>query len=127
MFRSPLTQFDKIFPVFSLIFPNLSKQVERFFFSFSAVSPIMWSIHVKENTFMRELKLDTRSCQDEQGTLHIFHYFVLIELSDLFGSCTEQYGIRITEEHGDTASIANITSDITRIHTLLTLLPWRTM
>ena len=71
---------------------------------------------------MRELKLDTRSCLDEQGTLHIFHYFVLIELSDLFGSCTEQYGIRITEEHGDTASIANITSDSTRIHTLLTLL-----
>lgn len=64
----------------------------------------------------------SRTCPDEFGRPRTFHYALTVDTveSDTF-SC-ENYGVRISEESGDTAAIPGITTSAVRIDELLTLL-----
>lgn len=54
---------------------------------------------------MTEVKIASRTCPDEFGRPRTFHYALTVDTveSDTF-SC-ENYGVRISEESGDTAAI----------------------
>ena len=71
---------------------------------------------------MTEVKIASRTCPDEFGRPRTFHYALTVDTveSDTF-SC-ENYGVRISEESGDTAAIPGITTSAVRIDELLTLL-----
>ena len=57
---------------------------------------------------MTEVKIASRTCPDEFGRPRTFHYALTVDTveSDTF-SC-ENYGVRISEESGDTAAIPGI-------------------
>ncbi|MCI8422447.1 MAG: hypothetical protein HFF50_02780 [Lawsonibacter sp.] len=69
-----------------------------------------------------ELKIATRQCTDDQGDLRCFHYFLTVDQEELPHFFCENYGVHITEEAGDEASIPRITTSAARIDELLTLL-----
>ena len=71
---------------------------------------------------MTEVKIASRTCPDEFGRPRTFHYALTVDTveSDTF-SC-ENYGVRISEESGDTAAIPGITTSAVRIDELMTLL-----
>lgn len=77
---------------------------------------------------MRELFVETRTVEGEDGTKHHFDYFVVIgemEVGTHF-SC-ESYGVKIVEQGGDTAVIPNVTVSISRIDALIGLLVGNTV
>ena len=71
---------------------------------------------------MTEVKIASRTCPDEFGHPRTFHYALTVDTveSDTF-SC-ENYGVRVSEESGDTAAIPGITTSAVRIDELLTIL-----
>lgn len=69
-----------------------------------------------------ELKIATRHCCDQAGACRRFHYFLTIEQEETPRFSCENYGVRITEELGDTSAIPAITTSAARIDELLTLL-----
>ena len=69
-----------------------------------------------------EIKIATRACQDELGREHRFHYFLTIEPVQSGRFFCEDYGVRIQEESGGTASVPSITTSATRIDELISLL-----
>lgn len=71
---------------------------------------------------MKELEIASRQCRDQRGTSRVFHYFLTIDLEETPHLACERYGVRISEENGDSACIPNITSSAARIDELMTLL-----
>ena len=69
-----------------------------------------------------EIKIATRQCGDESGQLRLFHYYLTVDLVETDCFCCEDYGVRISEDQGDTAVIPSITTSALRIDELLTLL-----
>ncbi len=70
------------------------------------------------------MELTVASCTitDEKGRLRRFHYSLLID--SIHSGCffCEDYGVLISEENGDKASISGITTSADRIDELITLL-----
>lgn len=69
-----------------------------------------------------KIKITTRTCTDETGRSHLFHYFLLAQPVDTGGLCCENYGVCIEDEQNNTVSIPSITTSATRIDQLITLL-----
>lgn len=69
-----------------------------------------------------ELEIAVRQCADQTGAQHCFHYFLTIDQEETPRFCCENYGVRIEEEHGDSASLPGITTSAKRIDELMTLL-----
>ena len=66
---------------------------------------------------MMEIKIASRTCPDELGRSRTFHY----SLKSGAFSC-ENYGVKISEDDGDTAAVPGITTSALRIDELMTLL-----
>ena len=71
---------------------------------------------------MMEMHVATRSVTDEAGQTRTYRYCLLVELIETDRFTCEDYGVRITEEGGDTAAIRGITISAVRIDELLSLL-----
>ena len=71
---------------------------------------------------MMEVKIASRTCSDELGRPRTFHYALMIDMVETGTFTCENYGVRISEEQGDTASIPGITTSALRIDELMTLL-----
>lgn len=69
-----------------------------------------------------EIKIASRSCQDEGGHPRRFHYYLTVDTVQSGRFFCEDYGVRIQEETGAEQSIPSITTSATRIDELLTLL-----
>lgn len=69
-----------------------------------------------------ELRVATRQCLDQQGKTRRFHYFLTIDPEETPTIFFENYGVRISEESGDTAALRSITTSAARIDELMTLL-----
>ena len=69
-----------------------------------------------------EIKIATRQCEDARGRARRFHYYLTVDLVETDRFCCEDYGVRITEEHGESAAIPSITTSAVRIDELMTLL-----
>ena len=69
-----------------------------------------------------EMKIAVRQCADQMGNQRCFHYFLTIEQEETPRLFCENYGVRIVEEQGDTASVPGITTSAKRIDELITLL-----
>ncbi len=72
---------------------------------------------------MKDLFVETRTVEGEDGRAHRFDYFVVIgemEVSSHF-AC-ESYGVKVAEQGGGVAVIPNITVSIARIDALMELL-----
>ena len=69
-----------------------------------------------------ELKIASRSITDEKGVLRRFHYSLLVEQIESGCFFCENYGVLISEENGDKASVPGITTSAAHIDELMTLL-----
>ena len=69
-----------------------------------------------------EMKIAVRQCADQTGAQRRFHYFLTIDQEETSQFFCENYGVRIEEEQGDTASVPGITTSAKRIDELMTLL-----
>ena len=69
-----------------------------------------------------EIKIASRSCLDELGHPHRFHYFLTVQAVESDQFFCEDYGVRIQEEDGSDTAIPSITTSATRIDELITLL-----
>lgn len=69
-----------------------------------------------------EFKVATRHCVDQEGERRSFHYYLAVDEVETPGFCCENYGVRVTEEGGETALVPAITTSAMRIDELLTLL-----
>ena len=69
-----------------------------------------------------EMKIATRRCGDQTGSLRCFHYFLTVDQEETSHFFCENYGVRIVEEHGAAAAIPGITTSAQRIDELMTLL-----
>ena len=69
-----------------------------------------------------EMKIATRQCQDQEGKIRCFHYFLTIDQEETPHFFCENYGVRVSEEGGDETAIPAITTSAERIDELLTLL-----
>ena len=57
-----------------------------------------------------EMKIATRQCADQTGKQRRFHYFLTVDQEETAQLFCENYGVRITEEHGEAAFIPGITT-----------------
>ena len=71
---------------------------------------------------MTEIKVATRSLVDEAGTRRRYHYSLLVDQVEAGSFFCEDYGVKVVEEAGDSASVPGITTSATRIDELLELL-----
>lgn len=71
---------------------------------------------------MTEVKIASRTCPDEFGRPRTFHYSLTRRYRRTNAFSCENYGVRISEESGDTAAIPGITTSAVRIDELMTLL-----
>lgn len=72
---------------------------------------------------MRELTVAKRQLVDEAGVAHDYEYLILVnELPVSSEIRYESYGVKIVEQEGEGAEIADITPSSTRIEQLLDLL-----
>ena len=69
-----------------------------------------------------EMKIAPRQCADQTGKQRRFHYFLTVDQEETAQLFCENYGVRITEEHGEAAFIPGITTSARRIDELMTLL-----
>jgi len=69
-----------------------------------------------------EMKIATRCCTDQEGTLHCFHYYLTVSPEETPQFFCENYGVRIAEERGSDTTVPNITTSAARIDELMTLL-----
>lgn len=69
-----------------------------------------------------EIKIAAQQCEDILGRPHRFHYFLTVDTIETPRFCCEDYGVRISEDGGDSASIPSITTSAMRIDELMTLL-----
>ncbi len=71
---------------------------------------------------MRELFLKQASIKDEQGSVHIYDYSIIIDEMDVGPFACESYGLQIREEgSGDCCIVPHITTSISRIDELCDL------
>lgn len=71
---------------------------------------------------MTEVKIASRAYPDELGRPRLFHYSLMVDTVEMDTFMCENYGVRVSEENGDTAMIPNITTSALRIDELMTLL-----
>ena len=71
---------------------------------------------------MMELKIASRTIEDESGRTRRFHYALLIDQIESGHFACEDYGVSICEEGGDRTAVPGITTNATRIDELITLL-----
>lgn len=73
---------------------------------------------------MRELLVDTRTEQDEEGREHSFEYYILIDQMTVRDDMAcESYGVKVARTGGgDEMALPNITTSISRIDMLMELL-----
>lgn len=71
---------------------------------------------------MMELKFATKSFSDERSQTRCFHYFLLVDPVEHGNFFCENYGVKVSEENGDSALIRGITASSRRIHELITTL-----
>ncbi|MGE4276798.1 MAG: DUF6514 family protein [Lawsonibacter sp.] len=69
-----------------------------------------------------EIRIATRQCTDDFGTQRCFQYFLTVDQVATGSFCCEDYGVRITEENGNSSAIPSITTSAMRIDELMTLL-----
>lgn len=69
-----------------------------------------------------EFKIATRQCEDPSGQQRRFHYFLTVDPVETGRFCCENYGVRITEEDGESAVIPSITVSAMRVDELITML-----
>jgi len=69
-----------------------------------------------------ELKVASRQLQDQNGILHIFHYYLTIDQINVGTFFCENYGVKISEENGESTVIPSITVSALRMDELMTLL-----
>ena len=69
-----------------------------------------------------EIEITMRQCRDDFGRQRCFHYFLTVDQVTASGLFCENYGIRITEENGNSSAIPSITTSATRIDELITQL-----
>ena len=67
-----------------------------------------------------ELKIASRKLQDRNGILHIFHYYLVIDIVNTGTFFCENYGVKISEENGETSTIPSISVSALRIDELIT-------
>ena len=68
---------------------------------------------------MTEVKIASRTCPDEFGRPRTFHYSLTVDTVESNAFSCENYGVRISEESGDTAAIPGITTSAVRIDELM--------
>ena len=69
-----------------------------------------------------EIKVATRECVDQLGRPRRFCYYLTVDQIETERFCCEDYGVRISEEAGDSVSIPRVTTSAQRIDELLSLL-----
>lgn len=69
-----------------------------------------------------DIHIATRSFRDEAGKLRTFHYYLMIDVIEAGSFCCEDYGVRITEDTDNSASIPSLTTSAVRIDQLITTL-----
>lgn len=69
-----------------------------------------------------EVKIATRALTDESGRCRRFHYLLTVDQVESGCFVCENYGVKIAEETGETASVRGITTSALRIDELMTLL-----
>ena len=69
-----------------------------------------------------ELKVTSRTMQDEGGVCRTYHYSLLVDQVVSGNFSCEDYGVQVQEENGDCVSIPGITTSAMRIDELITLL-----
>ena len=70
---------------------------------------------------MMEIKIASRTCPDELGRPRTFHYALTVDTVEAGPFSCENYGVRISEEQGDSVSIPGITTSALRIDELMML------
>lgn len=73
---------------------------------------------------MRELYIDQREKEGEDGQRYRFDYYILVDQMEMSGGfACESYGVKIAApDRGDAAELPNITVSISRIDELMELL-----
>ena len=84
----------------------------------------MWSCAEKERRkrYIMEIKIASRICLDELGRPRTFHYALTVDAVEAGAVSWENYGVRVSEEQGDSVSIPGITTSALRIDELISLL-----
>ena len=68
-----------------------------------------------------EFEIAVGNWRDEVGGLRRVHYYLQVETVDTGGFCCENYGVRVSEEDGDSAQVSGITTSALRIDELISL------
>lgn len=71
---------------------------------------------------MEEIRIATRSVLDQTSRSRTFHYALVVEQVESGRFTCEDYGVKITEEGGESATVPGITTSAVRIDELLELL-----
>ncbi len=71
---------------------------------------------------MMEIKIASRTCPDELGRSRTFHYSLTVDTVESGAFFCENYGVKISEDDGDTSAVPGITTSALRIDELMTLL-----
>lgn len=71
---------------------------------------------------MRELFLQTLELADQTGSIRRYDYSILIGEMDVGPFACESYGVKIAEQGGEQACVANVTCSAARIDELSGLL-----
>ena len=121
LFRRPVTRFAA--PALESG-RNAADFFERFSFLFPQAHYIMWSCAEKERRkrYIMEIKITSRICLDELGRPRTFHYALTVDAVEAGAVSWENYGVRVSEEQGDSVSIPGITTSALRIDELISLL-----
>ena len=69
-----------------------------------------------------EYKIATRRLADQLELPRTFHYFLVVDWVEAGAFCCESYGVRITEEGGETVLLPALTVSAVRVDELITLL-----
>jgi len=83
---------------------------------------VVIKLKTEENNNMKEVAIDTKTCSDEQGREHTFHYFLVVDQVPAGGGVWENYGVGVSEEAGECAVVRGITPLRGRIEELARLL-----
>lgn len=69
---------------------------------------------------MKELFVETRAVEDEEGRVRRFDYYVVVGEMEMDGRfACESYGIKVEEQGGDCALLPNLTVSVARIDDLV--------
>ena len=71
---------------------------------------------------MMEIKIASRTCPDELGRSRTFHYSLTVDQVEAGTFSCENYGVRVSEDGGDSSAVPGITTSALRIDELMTLL-----